>query len=175
MGYTHYMRDLKVNPVLAQAVREIVAESDCFIGNGFGEGEPVITDTEIILNGDASQMLDGETFYLAQSYDGFNFCKTNRKPYDEVVGAILICAICSGAEGYESISSDGTIEEIEWQKALNLYERCFGRLSEEEFDEVLHQIGRPIVYNEETSEWHDWDGKITRENYEEICDWLSAR
>lgn len=174
MGYTHYMHALKLNPELAQAAREIVDAADCLVGDGDGVGEPFITDEEIRLNGDVSQGLACETFCLADDYgeapDWYsNFCKTARNPYDKVVGAILIYAICSGAEGYESIGSDGTLEEREWHEAVDLYEKCFGRLGEEEFTVVLEQIGRPRVYNEEAQAWEDWDGEMTRKNYEEIC------
>ena len=172
MGYTHYFKDVTSTPQLAQAAREIVNASDVSICGPDGTGMPRISDYEIALNGDANEGGDHETFWLPSAPDGFNFCKTARKPYDEVVGAILIYAICSGSPGSENISSDGTIAEAEWVNSIALYEKCFGRLGEEEFQRLLKQIGRPLVFNEETISWERFNGPMTRDNYEQVVEYL---
>ena len=60
-------------------------------------GEGIIIDqtkltSEIVFNGNPKDEQDHETFYInkANVYDGFNFCKTARKPYDAVVATILV-------------------------------------------------------------------------------------
>ena len=60
-------------------------------------GEGIIIDqtklkNEIVFNGNPKNEQDHETFYINKQnvYDGFNFCKTARKPYDLAVLAFII-------------------------------------------------------------------------------------
>lgn len=66
-----------------------------------GHGEPVVTDSSIALNGDASVGQEYEPFQVErvarqtghrsdESGRLFEYCKTNGKPYDAVVDACLI-------------------------------------------------------------------------------------
>ena len=111
MGYTHYWEKTKktkpstwkkfttfVENLLTYKVNgqkvDNTAGGTCevaVIKNGLGVDEPVITDDEVLFNGDASQGLDHETFGIERcDTSGFDFCKTDRKPYDPVVVACLI-------------------------------------------------------------------------------------
>lgn len=70
-------------------------------GNGFDK--PEITNDHILFNGDGSQDLDHETFYLEKTCS--DFCKTARKPYDLLVFACLISAnrnvgLLFGSDGF---------------------------------------------------------------------------
>ena len=64
------------------------------LGDGCGDGDPVVGDT-IELNGVGED--SHESFYIPRKLDRtrerkgevFDFCKTNRKPYDAVVVSIL--------------------------------------------------------------------------------------
>lgn len=104
---------------------------DYTIGGGLGYGKPIISDTEIWFNGDASQQLDHETFSLHWARPNLHgryrdFCKTARKPYDLVVCfTLLIFAEIFPPEAFE-FSSDGTMQDEEWQKAVELYEAFTG-------------------------------------------------
>lgn len=93
MGYTHYFETIKpLTPEFVEDVKRIVATAeagDIIIRGWDGTGEPELSTEGIILNGDANTDHDYETFML-KADEGFNFCKTARRPYDAVVGAILI-------------------------------------------------------------------------------------
>jgi len=107
-------------------------KSDVYkICGGLGEGKPIISDTEIWFNGDASQQLDHETFSLHWARPNLHgryrdFCKTARKPYDLIVCfTLLIFAEIFPPEAFE-FSSDGDINDDEWQRAVELYEAFTG-------------------------------------------------
>lgn len=152
MGYTHYFAELRTDPEFSEHVRNIVdvaQESGIRVRNGWGEEEAIVSDNAVSINGDADEGLDHETFYLPDRPDGFNFCKTARKPYDSVVVAILIRAIVDEQPGWENIRSDGGW--LDWEDArggyntpiggVALYERVFGPLSDAEKAKVMEQIG----------------------------------
>ncbi len=107
------------------------------VRDGWGEGNPEITDTLIRLNGDESSGLAHETFmlkifdmsgYRSQAEiakEGtFSFCKTARKPYDFVVCVGLMIAKHHLGSDFK-ISSDGNLAD--WQSAIDYYEQLFNR------------------------------------------------
>ncbi len=53
--------------------------------------------------------------------DSFNFCKTARKPYDEIVTAIL-AVVDKLAPGALEIGSDG--DESDWEEGLALAKKA---------------------------------------------------
>lgn len=59
------------------------------LGNGIGEGEPIINDDKLIFNGKRPD--DYETFAITTESEGFDFCKTARCPYDVFVCLALLC------------------------------------------------------------------------------------
>jgi len=99
-----------------------------------GTGRPSITSEHISLNGDKAQNLEHETFYLVktpseedrrfhqQFLDTFGkgptreiargFCKTNGKPYDEVVASILAVANRVGKGVFRAKSDDGALKRV---------------------------------------------------------------
>jgi hypothetical protein len=146
MGYTHYW-DLK-NPTKKNSqqfidvmldVEVIMSNLPKFstsagghykqypivVKNGLGEGLPIITRKEILINGDASENLDHETFYFnfVNHEEQSGFCKTARKPYDFVVCCILI-SLANRVEGFE-VSSDGDWED--WKDCYRFYEECVSK------------------------------------------------
>ena len=142
MGYTHYFRDLELNDGLVEDARRIVAATDIKICDGHGEGSPRITQDMIWLNGDASANDESETFVLYRDHEPeFNFCKTGRKPYDEVVVAILIAAMANEAPGYESINSDGSV--FEWFGGIALYEKACRQLTDALAQKIANRIRIP--------------------------------
>lgn len=80
-------------------VRAIVAQkpSTLRLCGMDGLSDPVITEGVVVLNGDRRRGLEHETLVIEQTAtlsrerDGvhFEFCKTNGKPYDVVVVAVL--------------------------------------------------------------------------------------
>jgi hypothetical protein len=130
MGYTHYW---KFNPtektekqfknVLKDCQLILANKGNIVICGGDGEGEPEITKDVIWLNGDRKNENNYETFYFSPfEQTEFDFCKTAKKPYDLIVGAILL-SLAHRLTGF-SFSSDGDFEkENEWKPIFKYYEK----------------------------------------------------
>jgi len=132
MGYTHYWnqrRDFTDDEWkrVQMGVRNILTSAEVDeipLGNGMGEGTPVIEADHISFNGLGD---DGhETCYLSRKqppcpewksqadYDqrgAFDFCKTARKPYDPVVVSVLNFLVTE-FPSVISASSDGADEGL---------------------------------------------------------------
>jgi hypothetical protein len=93
---------------------------------GLGEGTPVFNETEIWFNGDGAEGLDHETFKIHWCKDKDDFCKTARKPYDLVVCFALLTFAEILPEAF-SFSSDGSMEDEEWQLACEYYQDVTGK------------------------------------------------
>lgn len=148
MGYTHYWnfepnkvqdtedlrkRFKRASNSIKRFVKFINAnKSDVYkICGGIGEGKPIINESEIWFNGDASQEFDHETFSLhwnRPTYHGKwnDFCKTARKPYDLCVCFSLLTFSEIFPEAFD-FSSDGTLLDKEWQNAVEMYSAFTGK------------------------------------------------
>ena len=148
MGYTHYWsfdpnkvsntEDLRKRfkrasmqiKKFANWVNENKSEVYKICG-GLGKGKPIFNETEVWFNGDASQQLDHETFNMhwlrPTLHGGFtDFCKTARKPYDLTVCFALLTFAEIFPDAFE-YSSDGNMEDEEWQRAVEFYETFTGK------------------------------------------------
>jgi len=140
MGYTHYwnfkpgtLKDWEAK--IADVDKIIAASKDKYELDLEGS-----TDERIWLNGpEDARDLCHETFdmprkaggpaqrvadapeYRSAGMEGFDFCKTARKPYDDVVVACL----CVLAETGLDVSSDGDGEE--WEEGRALAQEVLGR------------------------------------------------
>lgn len=139
MGYTHYWyynpskaTSPDTSAAFVKAVSEITKYKELLESRGLvvcgslGEGEAQLTPDLIAYNGDASKDLDHESFYIErqaqQDRNGFNFCKTARKPYDTLVCLSLIALFEAFANPKVfSYCSDGSDDEEEWQAAYEVY------------------------------------------------------
>lgn len=131
MGYTHYFEmnhtaDPAAFATLAADARRIVAEATdrgIALGDAFGNpgSSPLITDSEIRFNGIEPD--NYETFSLAATDSGFNFCKTGPRPYDAAVCAVLIRAKVHLGDAIR-VSSDG--EWSWWTDGAALCQDLFG-------------------------------------------------
>ena len=126
MGYTHYWDSLKVTEDLAEVTKEMIRISDVLIRGSAGKGEPEIKSNRLCFNGDEQKNEDCDTFCLDNTTEGFDFCKTNGKPYDDVVVGVLVAAIDLENPGYESIRTDGTIND--WEDGIKLYCNAYENL-----------------------------------------------
>ena len=134
MGYTHYWRFKK--PAKGKASQTETAYQRALIDcqriiltyravngglSGFSAHTKLGQYGGINVNGSRD---DGhETFVLREHFsenEGFNFCKTARKPYDRVVTACLIVLSYRLGDCIE-VSSDGDSED--WAAGLQLAER----------------------------------------------------
>ena len=70
-----------------------------------------------------------ESFIIFQDNKGFNFCKTNHKPYDALVTACLILADYHFGDSFK-ISSDGSYTD--WEPGLflvlSVFPKTHGRI-----------------------------------------------
>lgn len=101
MGYTNYWTiadktaSLAKRKQMAIFAKFAIDLSEVCIKGGDGTGKPELTEEHIWLNGngEGEEEEDHETFGLAMTQPKqWDFCKTIRKPYDEVVKACLIYA-----------------------------------------------------------------------------------
>jgi len=128
MGYTHYWKS--VGLVIDEAsfvdfINDVKQISATAQEAGIGIVEDYTPD-EIIINGIAEN--GHETFVFSRTPEPFEFCKTNGKPYDMVVVAILIHA----KKCFPSlkIKSDGNWADLEGGRLL--YESVFNIEPKEE-------------------------------------------
>jgi len=89
------------------------------VKGGDGTGRPCIDNTDIIFNGDGMKDEDHETFRLEKNGNGFQFCKTARKPYDRYVKAVLVVANFY-APGALEVSCDGDDEDDCWTEGVRI-------------------------------------------------------
>jgi hypothetical protein len=146
MGYTHYWK-FEPNKVqnteqlrkkfkkASQQIKkfaEWLPNKGIEIRGGLGEGKPIFNETEVWFNGNQAEGLDHETFGMHWSRPNLlgnwsDFCKTARKPYDLLVCfALLTFAHIFPKEVFD-FSSDGTMEDTEWQHAVEYYETFTGK------------------------------------------------
>ena len=129
MGYTHYWRhDADISEeafaAIAADTRKIIAITAVRLGNSMDDGgEPDVSDDCIALNGVGDDSYESFVFDRAQG-GGFSFCKTQHRPYDEVVTAILLSA-CVHAGDVLRVSSDGG--SAMWTDGANLLHEATGR------------------------------------------------
>lgn len=119
MGYTHYYKRLKFTSngwkSLCDATRKVIDSlpDNVKLDN---EDEPMVNGVAIRFNGVGE--LSHETFLIERMSREFEFCKTNRKPYDLAVCGVLILTSLYADRG--EISSDGlgeTYTDSEWKDA----------------------------------------------------------
>ena len=124
MGYTRYYRvEAKIDPIkfkdyskdCKMVCEEITKQTGHGLAGWNGEGEPRFEDEGILFNGVGD--LSHETFGLGPETSGFNFTKTQRKPYDKHVLACLILAKEYFGDNIK-VSSDGDNNDKEIEELL---------------------------------------------------------
>lgn len=125
MGYTHYHTQLK----------EVSLEQWTLITRDFNKLLEIFPfqlafeydqpDQPVQVNGDTIRFngkgsLGHETMLLERNNVEFHFCKTNEKPYDLAVCALLILANTHSKDCWD-IGSDG--ESTDWEPAMSFISR----------------------------------------------------
>jgi hypothetical protein len=131
MGYTHYWSHADIEPAvwagLAQDTRKILGHIHSIVevvnGDGEAGSEPTVSDAHITFNGTQANDEWHETFSLVPAATEFDFCKTNRKPYDLAVTTVLLRFAVVIPTFY--FWSDGAWEE-EWEETCGYYCEIFG-------------------------------------------------
>jgi len=131
MGYTHYFTkagtskgDSLCFEMFARGARTIIDYAKKYDHIKIGELE--ISDEVVRFNGVGED--SHETFYWSINSDGFDFCKTARKPYDAVVTACLI-HLKDVYGDLVDIGSDGSWSE--WTLGARLYQNATGLNAED--------------------------------------------
>lgn len=132
MTLTHYFPGARVTEQVIADVTDIIVLSDVSIVGPDGTGDPITDlDQGIMLNGE--QIFDEhcETLHLLgrdRTYEDVSyFCKTEGKPYDEVVIASLVSLhVRTGLP----LRSDAAWED--WAMGVSLFERAVRPLTGDE-------------------------------------------
>jgi hypothetical protein len=116
MGFTRYWENSKnlIDDKTLETIKNIIdiAKQDYDIDIDV----KALTNMYIKLNGDESKDLDHEDFVIDLT-PGFNFCKTNEKPYDIVVNAIL--KLLESINKIHDVEKDDDNEEEKAEELLN--------------------------------------------------------
>ena len=135
-GYTHYWKWLEPPPkealekCIAEMAKVVAAERGTLAGSS-GKGQPTIEKYSIEFNGVGEMAHEPFTF---PDRIGFNFCKTQWKPYDRVVTACLLIARDHFSRDVLQISSDG--EWGAWDSGARLYNQVTGRAAHSPFTDI---------------------------------------
>lgn len=115
MGFTRYWENLRkpIDEETLETIKNIIdiAKKEYDIDIEIKS----LTNELVMLNGDESKGLDHEDFVIDLK-SGFNFCKTNEKPYDIVVNAILKLLESKGK--IHDVEKDDDSEEEKAEKLL---------------------------------------------------------
>lgn len=136
MGYTHYFEGLTATPGVLEDARRIIAATTVTVCGPQGQGLPILNEEEgIRLNGFGAAGEAYETFRLRGTAEPeypatARFCKTENRPYDEVVTAILIAAAVRVIGVDPRLRSDG--EWDNWSAGVALYEKAVRPLTDDE-------------------------------------------
>jgi hypothetical protein len=122
MGYTHYWHNpTKLSPAFVEAVQKVIDAAPVKLLREYDEpqSKPEVTTDRIFLNGEGD---DGHETFVFEPGSDFDFCKTNAKPYDVVVTAILSLVAHFGLAS--EVSSDGGAED--WEEGVKLAREATG-------------------------------------------------
>lgn len=151
MGYTHYFSECQKPKAIPERAVKIIKEIldnayKCkLIQREFNDfSEPIVNNKEVIFNGVGEY--GHETFHYTINNDNnmlkalasneyFSFCKTARKPYDQIVMKVLIVLKCFIPT--LRISSDGDFDK-EWLNARKEMKERFNIVSEVNQDLVAY-------------------------------------
>lgn len=116
MGFTRYWENLSkpISDETLEAIKNIIdiAKKNYDIDIDVKS----LTNELVMLNGDENKGLDHEDFVIDLK-SGFNFCKTNEKPYDVVVNAIL--KLLESTNKIHDVEKDDDNEEEKAEELLN--------------------------------------------------------
>jgi len=129
-GYTHYFTwhqkpdEDKLKECLAR-MGQVVKAATKIVAGPDGEGDPNVGPLQLEFNGKGEE--DAHEPFVFPGQVGFNFCKTNWKPYDAVVTACLLVARGHFSADVLEIASDGDWNEGAWADGQALYRQVFGK------------------------------------------------
>jgi hypothetical protein len=129
-GYTHYFTwrqkpdGEQLKACLADMQKVVIAAKGLLAGPE-GEGSPVLQNAQLQFNGRGEE--DSHEPFIFPGQVGFNFCKTQGKPYDAAVVACLLVARDHFPSDVLEIASDGDWNHGDWADGSRLYKSVFDR------------------------------------------------
>ena len=144
-GYTHYWTwhqkpgDTELKACIQDMGRIIAVRTNILAGPN-GSGSEIIDPLHVDLNGIGD---DAHEPFVFPGELGFNFCKTEVKPYDAVVTACLLVARDHFPQSVLSISSDGSWSQGDWDEGKKLYSSVSGRRARNPMSPLWREIGWP--------------------------------
>lgn len=134
--------------IIKEAHKIIKKRKYCIIRGGFGEGTPMINESQVWFNGDEKTGMSHETFNIQWFPSGGSakdFCKTARKPYDLLV-CVSLLAFNHAIDNPDvfSFSSDG--DNADWEDAKDLFTYITGSFEGEIFPEKIVDTKKNIQY-----------------------------
>lgn len=131
-------------PMYSESAGGYYNDKKILIRGGGGKGKANFNKKLVWFNGDEKRELSSETFWTTPDLTGIQWCKTNRKPYDLLVCAVLIAA--HNILGYE-VTSNGNLED--WKPAIEFYSDVLLLNSILEYeDETIKYILPEFLYKE---------------------------
>ena len=127
-------------------MRRIAGARTNILAGPDGSGPWIISSTNVDLNGIGD---DSHEPFVFPGELGFNFCKTEAKPYDAVVTACLLVARDHFPESMLSIDSDGSWLEGDWREGKSLYCSVLGRAARDPMSPAGRVVGWPynlVIY-----------------------------
>ena len=134
-GYTHYFT-WKAAPsadslkVCVAEMKQIIASRAVVVAGPDGNGKPTLAFDRIGFNGRRD---DAHEPFIFPGEPGFNFCKTEAKPYDEVVVACLFVARDHFPASQLEIASDGQDDPSAFDAGRESFEKCLSRKAKDLF------------------------------------------
>jgi hypothetical protein len=125
MGYTHYWKQTRnLTPAeigdIVACVHKVNDATDVLIAGWNGKGEPTLGPDRVTFNGVGD---DGYETFTIVADKGLSFCKTDRRPYDVVVTAML--TILAADYGFK-VQSDGNFGD--WEHGVRLASKAMGKI-----------------------------------------------
>jgi hypothetical protein len=155
-GYTHYFTWMK-KPSAAQLnacvkdMARIIDAAQGQLAGPEGDGKPLIESSNIQFNGRGT---DAHEPFVFPGRAGFNFCKTDGKPYDAAVTACLLVARDHFLPDELKIESDGQWEDGDWNEGAKLYQQVLGRAAANPINRSDEPPAGPgIDFPERLEEW----------------------
>jgi hypothetical protein len=142
-GYTQYFTwhtnpdSAALKACIAEMRLIILARTNILAGPG-GSNDVILDAYHVNLNGIGANAND--PFVFPGDF-GFNFCKTEVKPYDAVVTACLLVAHDHFPSSELSIDSDGSWSDGDWDEGIKLYSSVLGRHPRNPIAPLWYQIG----------------------------------
>ncbi|MHB8319958.1 MAG: hypothetical protein ACYDEP_12145 [Acidimicrobiales bacterium] len=163
MGYTNYFKQHRAfsgeewnaivtsaKAVVAEAEKSSVALADW---NG-REGEPEFSESRIAFNGAGDERHESFALNHSPEKDAFDFCKTERKPYDGVVKAVLARAHFIAPDAVD-FQWDGDIDE--YVNGADVGSPSAAKyvqtLWPDHYDAMLARTKRCVEYNPDNTPW----------------------